>query len=70
MPSDPVLEPDFDNWVGAIQFSNVIDYMGYQLTAQIGFRLGRKSGLDVLTGRDRTRQERSAFMTVFAGISE
>lgn len=53
---------DFTEVVGAVQFSNETDYLGYRLHANMGVRLTRRSiGEESETGR-------VAFATVFAGL--
>ena len=57
------LEDDFTEIVGAAQFSNTSNYLGYSLTTQLGVRLSRRDidGEDAETGR-------VAFATVYAGL--
>ena len=53
---------DFTEIVGAVQFSNVKNYLGYRLTTNMGMRLTRRS-----IG-DETETGRVAFATVYAGL--
>jgi hypothetical protein len=55
---------DRNEWVGAVQFTNNVDYLGYNLWAQSGLRVARvdrKTAQDVLT-------ESIVFITVYAGL--
>ena len=53
---------DFTEVVGALQFSNLKNYLGYRLTTKMGMRLTRRSiGNETETGR-------VAFATVYAGL--
>ena len=56
---------DFTEIVGAVQFSNVVDYLGYKLITQLGLSLNRRfvTGDDPKTGS-------SAFATVYAGVEQ
>ncbi len=56
---------DFTQIVGAVQFSNLGDYLGYKLITQLGLSLNRRfiPGDDPKTGS-------SAFVTVYAGVQE
>lgn len=53
---------DFTEIVGAVQFSNVTNYLGYRLLTNMGVRLTRRS-LD-----DETETGRVTFATVYAGL--
>ena len=53
---------DFTEVVGALQFSNATDYLGYRLHAKMGIRLTRR------TIDGRTETGRVAFTTIYAGL--
>ena len=57
------LDDDFTEIVGAAQFSNTSNYLGYSLTTQMGFRLSRRN-----IGGEDTETGRVAFATVYAGF--
>ena len=57
------LDDDFTEIVGAAQFSNTSNYLGYSLTTQMGFRLSRRN----IAGED-AEMGRVAFATVYAGF--
>jgi hypothetical protein len=54
---------DFNGIVGAAQFTNVADYLGYRVTTQVGMKIDRRDpkGADPLTITQ-------SFITVFAGL--
>ena len=56
---------DFTEIVGAVQYSNVGDYLGYKLITQLGLRVTKRfvTGVDPKTGS-------SAYATVYAGVEE
>ncbi len=56
------LEDDFAETVGAVQFTNVTDYLGYRLHLTMGVRLTRRE----IEGEAETG--RVAFATVYAGL--
>ena len=53
---------DFREIVGALQFSNIKNYLGYRLTTNMGMRLTRRSI------NEETETGRVAFATVYAGL--
>ena len=55
---------DFDGTVVAGQFSNRTDYMGYQLTTNVGAEVEKK------IFRTKTETITTAFVSVYAGIAE
>ena len=57
------LDDDFTEIVGAAQFSNTSNYLGYSLTTQMGFRLSRRN-----IGGEDAEMGRVAFATVYAGF--
>jgi len=54
---------DFNGIVGALQFTNVSDYLGYKVTTLAGMKIDRRNpkGEDALTITQ-------SFITVFAGL--
>ena len=65
--ADNVLTGDFRGMVWAAQLSNQREYLGYELTTQIGLRFDRRS-LEVI-GREReTRAAGLAFLSIFASL--
>ena len=61
----------------AVQLSTMSDYLGYKLTTQVGLRVGRivteqviedSEQPGVFTIDDRSRNETTTFITVFAGL--
>jgi hypothetical protein len=56
------LEDDFRETVGAVQFANVTNYLGYRLHLTMGVRLTRRA----IDGESETG--RVAFATVYAGL--
>ena len=51
----------------AMQLTNRRDYLGYELTAQLGLRYDRRS-LEIVDGDDETRTAGLAFLSVFASL--
>ena len=58
---------DFSGTVLAVQLTNRRDYMGYELTAQLGLRYDRRS-LEILDADAETRTAGLAFLSVFASL--
>ncbi len=57
---------DFKESVLAVQFSNVVDYLGYKLISQFGLRWSRKK----FAGEEDAQTGSVAFATVYAGVQE
>lgn len=55
---------DFNSLVGAVQFSNESDYLGYRLRALVGLSLQRKA----FKG-EKSRLTSQSFITIFAGLN-
>ena len=55
---------DFNSLVGAIQFSNESDYLGYRLRALVGWSLERKD-----FSEQKARLTSQSFITIFAGLN-
>ncbi|MCH2660844.1 hypothetical protein MK163_10385, partial [bacterium] len=58
---------DFSGTVLAMQLTNRRDYMGYELTAQLGLRYDRRS-LEIFDADAETRTAGLAFLSVFASL--
>ncbi len=58
---------DFSGTVLAVQLSNRRDYLGYELTTQVGMRYDRRS-LEIVQGDTDTRTAGLAFLSVFASL--
>ena len=61
---DNLLRSDRNELVYALQFTNNVDYQGYNLWTQAGFRVSR---IDRASA-DKARTETAMFVTVFAGL--
>ena len=61
---DNLLRSDRNEMVYALQFTNNVDYQGYNLWTQAGFRVSR---IDRASA-DKARTETAMFVTVFAGL--
>ena len=55
---------DYNSLVGAVQFSNETDYLGYRLRSLVGLSLQRKA----FSGQE-SRLTSQSFITIFAGIN-
>ena len=55
---------DFNSLVGAVQFSNESDYLGYRLRALVGWSLERRD----FSGQ-KARLTSQSFITIFAGLN-
>ena len=55
---------DYNSLVGAIQFSNESDYLGYRLRALVGLSLQNKS----FSGQ-KSQLTSQSFITIFAGLN-
>ena len=58
---------DFRGTVLAVQLTNRRDYLGYELTAQLGIRYDRRA-IEVVDGDAETRTAGLAFLSVFASL--
>jgi hypothetical protein len=58
---------DFSGTVLAVQLSNSRDYLGYELTTQLGLRYDRRS-LEIVEGDAETRTAGLAFLSVYASL--
>ena len=54
---------DFNSVVGAAQFTNVSDYLGYKLTTQMGMRIDRRNPKG-----DESETITESFIAVYAGL--
>ena len=61
---DDLIRSDRSEWVYAAQFTNHVDYLGYNLWAQSGLRIAR---VDRKTAEE-VRTESIVFITVYAGL--
>lgn len=61
---DNLLRSDRNELVYAVQFTNNVDYQGYNLWTQAGFRVAR---IDRASS-DKARTETAMFVTVYAGL--
>jgi hypothetical protein len=61
---DNLLRSDRNELVYALQFTNNVDYQGYNLWTQAGFRVAR---IDRASA-DKARTETAMFVTVYAGL--
>ncbi|HDI00421.1 MAG TPA: hypothetical protein ENF74_05475 [Firmicutes bacterium] len=57
-------ERDFYTWIYAIQLSNESDYMGYKLTAKVGFRM------EATFLKEETKSSSIAFVSLYAGAAD
>ncbi len=55
---------DFNSVVGAVQFSNESDYLGYRLRALVGMSLQRKDYAE-----QKAQLTSQSFITIFAGLN-
>ncbi|HID09830.1 MAG TPA: hypothetical protein EYP17_00820 [Candidatus Latescibacteria bacterium] len=60
-PVPPGLSDDYTGLVFALQLTNHVDYLGYRLTTQVGFRVDRRMY------KAATKTSTTSFVTVYAG---